>query len=98
MGISYTPGQENLCRELRPYSAMVMTPEAPLESPCCKVLLNVVVMQQDYVRHNQLKRHPRGALRSVAVMGHTYPGPGYPIGSAMASGRLAALHIAERPR
>ena len=29
--------------------------------------LNVVVMQQDYVRLNQLKRHPRGVLRSLKV-------------------------------
>ncbi len=29
--------------------------------------LNVVVMQQDYVRLNQLKRQPRGVLRSLKV-------------------------------
>ena len=27
----------------------------------------MVVMQQDYVRLNQMKRHPRGLLRSVKV-------------------------------
>ena len=27
----------------------------------------MVVMQQDYVRLNQLKRHPRGVLRSLKV-------------------------------
>ena len=29
--------------------------------------MNMVVMQQDYVRLNQLKRHPRGVLRSLKV-------------------------------
>ncbi len=38
-----------------------------LEPPYGKVPLNVVVMQQDYVRLNQLKRHPRGVLRSLRV-------------------------------
>jgi len=32
-----------------------------------KVPLNVVVMQQDYVRLNQLKRHPRGVVRSLKI-------------------------------
>ena len=36
-----------------------------------KVPLNVVVMQQDYVRLNQLKRHPRGVLRSLKVGART---------------------------
>ncbi|MET2907958.1 FAD-binding protein, partial [Mycobacterium tuberculosis] len=36
-----------------------------------KVPLNVVVMQQDYVRLNQLKRHPRGVLRSMKVGART---------------------------
>ena len=35
--------------------------ENGLEPPYGKVPLNMVVMQQDYVRLNQLKRHPRGA-------------------------------------
>ena len=30
-----------------------------------QVPLNVVVMQRDYVRLNQLKRHPRGVLREA---------------------------------
>jgi 3-oxosteroid 1-dehydrogenase len=38
-----------------------------LEPPYGKVPLNMVVMQQDYVRLNQLKRHPRGLLRSLKV-------------------------------
>ncbi|MBX9920993.1 MAG: FAD-binding protein, partial [Mycolicibacterium frederiksbergense] len=29
--------------------------------------MNMVVLQQDYVRLNQLKRHPRGVLRSIKV-------------------------------
>ena len=33
--------------------------------------LNVVVMQQDYVRLNMLKRHPRGVLRSLKVGART---------------------------
>ena len=38
-----------------------------LEPPYGKVPLNMVVMQQDYVRLNLLKRHPRGVLRSLKV-------------------------------
>ena len=41
--------------------------EDGLEPPYGKVPLNMVVMQQDYVRLNQLKRHPRGVLRSLKV-------------------------------
>ena len=44
---------------------------AGLEPAYGKVPLNVVVMQQDYVRLNQLKRHPRGVLRSLKVGGRT---------------------------
>jgi 3-oxosteroid 1-dehydrogenase len=44
---------------------------AGLEPPYGKVPLNVVVMQQDYVRLNQLKRHPRGVLRSLKVGART---------------------------
>lgn len=58
MRIRYTPEQEKLCREPRSYFAKLITPEAGLEPPYGKVPLNVVVMQQDYVRLNQLKRHP----------------------------------------
>lgn len=42
-----------------------------LEPPYGKIPLNVVVMQQDYVRLNQLKRHPRGVLRSLKVGART---------------------------
>ena len=42
-----------------------------LEPAYGKVPLNVVVMQQDYVRLNQLKRHPRGVLRSLKVGART---------------------------
>ena len=42
-----------------------------LEPPYGKVPLNVVVMQQDYVRLNMLKRHPRGVLRSLKVGART---------------------------
>ncbi len=45
--------------------------EAGLEPAYGKVPLNVVVMQQDYVRLNQLKRHPRGMLRSLKVGART---------------------------
>ncbi len=38
-----------------------------LEPPYGKVPMNMVVLQQDYVRLNQLKRHPRGLLRSLKV-------------------------------
>src|SRR6201995_3329060 len=41
------------------------------ERPDGKAPLNVVVMQQDYVRLNQLKRHPRGVLRSLKVGART---------------------------
>jgi 3-oxosteroid 1-dehydrogenase len=71
MRISYTPEQENLRRELRSYFAKLITPEAGLEPLYDKVPLNVVVMQQDYVPLNQLKRHPRGVLRSFKVGAHT---------------------------
>ncbi|WP_131806475.1 FAD-binding protein, partial [Mycobacteroides abscessus] len=43
-----------------------------LEPPYGKVPLNVVVRQQDYVRLNQLKRHPRGVLRSLRVGVRTF--------------------------
>ena len=49
-----------------------LVPDMPgLEPPYGKVPLNVVVMQQDYVRLNQLKRHPRGVLRSLKVGART---------------------------
>ena len=45
--------------------------EDGLEPAYGKVPLNVVVMQQDYVRLNMLKRHPRGVLRSLKVGART---------------------------
>src|ERR1700747_3105212 len=54
--------------EPKPFNARKLGPdEAGLAPADGKVPLNVVVMQQDYVRLNQLKRHPRGVLRSLKV-------------------------------
>jgi 3-oxosteroid 1-dehydrogenase len=54
--------------EPKPFNAKKLGPdEAGLEPPYGKVPMNMVVMQQDYVRLNQLKRHPRGVLRSLKV-------------------------------
>lgn len=54
--------------EPKPFDAKKLGPDmAGLEPPYGKVPLNMVVMQQDYVRLNQLKRHPRGLLRSLKV-------------------------------
>ncbi len=58
--------------EPKPFNARKLGPdEAGLEPPYGKVPLNVVVMQQDYVRLNQLKRHPRGVARSLKVGART---------------------------
>src|SRR5246127_5541791 len=58
--------------EPKPFDARRLGPDLPgLEPPYGKVPLNVVVMQQDYVRLNQLKRHPRGVLRSLKVGART---------------------------
>ena len=58
--------------EPKPFNARKLgADEAGLEPAYGKVPLNVVVMQQDYVRLNQLKRHPRGVLRSLKVGGRT---------------------------
>lgn len=58
--------------EPEPFDAKRLGVDLPgLEPPYGKVPLNVVVMQQDYVRLNQLKRHPRGVLRSVKVGART---------------------------
>jgi 3-oxosteroid 1-dehydrogenase len=58
--------------EPKPFNARKLGPdEAGLEPAYGKVPLNVVVMQQDYVRLNMLKRHPRGVLRSLKVGGRT---------------------------
>ncbi|PQE01301.1 3-oxosteroid 1-dehydrogenase [Mycolicibacterium parafortuitum] len=65
-----TPGGKPTGRsvEPKPFDARKLGPdEKGLEPPYGKVPLNMVVMQQDYVRLNQLKRHPRGLLRSLKV-------------------------------
>ena len=54
--------------EPKPFNAKKLGPDMDgLEPPYGKVPLNMVVMQQDYMRLNQLKRHPRGLLRSIKV-------------------------------
>jgi 3-oxosteroid 1-dehydrogenase len=58
--------------EPKPFNIKKLGPDAKhLEPPYGKVPMNVVVMQQDYVRLNQLKRHPRGVLRSLKVGART---------------------------
>src|SRR5690349_18935272 len=58
--------------EPKPFNARKLgADESGLEPPYGKVPLNVVVMQQDYVRLNMLKRHPRGVLRSLKVGART---------------------------
>jgi 3-oxosteroid 1-dehydrogenase len=64
------PGGRSI--EPKPFNARKLGADEPgLEPAYGKVPLNVVVMQQDYVRLNQLKRHPRGVLRSVKVGART---------------------------
>ena len=64
------PGGRSI--EPKPFNAKKLGADMPgLEPPYGKVPLNVVVMQQDYVRLNQLKRHPRGVLRSLKVGART---------------------------
>ena len=59
-------GPDGRSVEPKPFDAKKLGSDlAGLEPPYGKVPLNVVVMQQDYVRLNQLKRHPRGVLRSL---------------------------------
>ena len=65
-----TPGGRPAGRSIEPepFDAKKLGPDLPgLEHAYGKVPLNVVVMQQDYVRLNQMKRHPRGVLRSLKV-------------------------------
>lgn len=65
-----TPGGKPTGRsvEPKPFDANKLGPDLKgLEPPYGKVPMNMVVMQQDYVRLNQLKRHPRGVLRSLKV-------------------------------
>jgi 3-oxosteroid 1-dehydrogenase len=60
------PGGRSI--EPKPFDAKKLGVDMPgLEPPYGKVPMNMVVMQQDYVRLNQLKRHPRGVLRSLKV-------------------------------
>jgi 3-oxosteroid 1-dehydrogenase len=69
-----TPGGKPTGRsvEPKPFDAKKLGEDAAgLEPPYGKVPLNVVVMQQDYVRLNMLKRHPRGVLRSLKVGART---------------------------
>ncbi|HEX7323575.1 MAG TPA: 3-oxosteroid 1-dehydrogenase, partial [Mycobacterium sp.] len=69
-----TPGGKIAGRSIepKPFDARKLGADmAGLEPPYGKVPLNVVVMQQDYVRLNQLKRHPRGVLRSLRVGART---------------------------
>ena len=69
-----TPGGKASGRsvEPKPFDAKKLGADLKgLEPPYGKVPLNVVVMQQDYVRLNQLKRHPRGVLRSLKVGART---------------------------
>jgi 3-oxosteroid 1-dehydrogenase len=65
-----SPGGKSTGRsvEPKPFNANKLGADlAGLEPPYGKVPMNMVVMQQDYVRLNQLKRHPRGVLRSLKV-------------------------------
>ena len=60
------PGGRSI--EPKPFNARKLGPDlAGLEPPYGKVPLNVVVMQQDYVRLNMMRRHPRGVARSLRV-------------------------------
>jgi 3-oxosteroid 1-dehydrogenase len=64
------PGGRSI--EPKPFNIRKLGPDmAYLEPPYGKVPLNVVVMQQDYVRLNLLRRHPRGVLRSLKVGART---------------------------
>ena len=64
------PGGRSI--EPKPFDARKLGHDVSgLEPPYGKVPLNVVVMQQDYVRLNMLKRHPRGVLRSLKVGART---------------------------
>ncbi|BCO34042.1 3-ketosteroid-delta-1-dehydrogenase [Mycobacterium heckeshornense] len=65
------PGGRSI--EPKPFDANKLGPDLPgLEPPYSKVPMNVVVMQQDYVRLNLLKRHPKGFLRSMRVAARTF--------------------------
>ncbi|MCV7094444.1 3-oxosteroid 1-dehydrogenase [Mycobacterium kubicae] len=65
------PGGRSI--EPKPFDANKLGPDLPhLEPAYSKVPLNVVVLQQDYVRLNLLKRHPKGLLRSLRVGARTF--------------------------
>ncbi|OBJ55961.1 3-oxosteroid 1-dehydrogenase [Mycobacterium sp. 1423905.2] len=65
------PGGRSI--EPKPFDAKKLGPDLPyLEPAYSKVPLNVVVLQQDYVRLNLLKRHPKGLLRSLRVGARTF--------------------------
>ncbi|EUA51905.1 3-oxosteroid 1-dehydrogenase [Mycobacterium xenopi 3993] len=65
------PGGRSI--EPKPFDANKLGADLPgLEPPYSKVPMNVVVMQQDYVRLNLLKRHPKGFLRSMRVAARTF--------------------------
>jgi 3-oxosteroid 1-dehydrogenase len=58
--------------EPKPFNAKKLGLDLPgLEPPYGKIPLNFVMMQQDYVRLNQLKRHPQGVLCSVKISART---------------------------
>src|ERR1700709_2201039 len=60
------PGGRSI--EPRPFNAKKLGADMPgLDAPYGRVPMNMVVLQQDYVRLNQLKRHPRGVLRSLKI-------------------------------
>ncbi|KAA8969474.1 3-oxosteroid 1-dehydrogenase [Mycobacterium sp.] len=64
------PGGRSI--EPKPFDANKLGPDlVALEPPYSKVPFNVVVLQQDYVRLNLLKRHPKGVLRSLRVGART---------------------------
>jgi 3-oxosteroid 1-dehydrogenase len=65
------PGGRSI--EPKPFNAKRLGTDLPqLEPPYGRVPLNVVVLQQDYVRLNLLKRHPKGLFRSLRVGARTY--------------------------
>jgi 3-oxosteroid 1-dehydrogenase len=64
------PGGRSI--EPKPFNAKKLGEDLPgLEPPYSKIPLNVVVLQQDYVRLNLLKRQPKGLLRSLRVGART---------------------------
>jgi 3-oxosteroid 1-dehydrogenase len=105
------PGGRSI--EPKPFNARRLGEDlAGLEPPYSEVPLNVVVLQQDYVRLNLLKRHPKGLLRSLRVgtrtmwakaTGRNLVGMGRAliarlcIGLRQAGGPRPAEHRAHRP-